>query len=113
MCDLWDSSGTDRGSVLLMANESYRRIIHIATSGMLTPRLLRHALDCTSVDRILLSGDYPFHRLHAATIADFPQTLPGREGQQKIAHANAESLYGLTPSRSGPGDQTAQLREQS
>ena len=80
---------------------------------MLTPRLLRHALDCTSVDRILLSGDYPFHRLHAATIADFPQTLPGREGQQKIAHANAESLYGLTPSPSGPGDQTAQLREQS
>jgi hypothetical protein len=36
-----------------------------------------------------------------------------REDQQKIAHGNAESLYGLTPSPSGPGDQTAQLREQS
>jgi hypothetical protein len=30
-----------------------------------------------------------------------------------IAHANAESLHGLTPSYSGPRDQTAQLREQS
>jgi uncharacterized protein len=70
--------------------------IHIATSGMLTPRLLRHALDYTSVDRILLSGDYPFHRLDAAAITGFLQTLPDRDDEQKIAHANAESLYGLS-----------------
>jgi uncharacterized protein len=69
--------------------------VYIATSGMLTPRLLRHALDFTGVDRILLSGDYPFHRLDAAAITDFLQTLPSREDQQKLAHANAESLYGL------------------
>jgi hypothetical protein len=31
-----------------------------------------------------LSGGYPFHRLHAATITDFLQTLPVREDQQKI-----------------------------
>lgn len=70
--------------------------IHVATSGMLTPRLLRHALDYTSVDRILLSGDYPFHRLVPATVTDFLHTLPGGEDRQKIAHANAESLYRLT-----------------
>jgi predicted TIM-barrel fold metal-dependent hydrolase len=87
--------------------------IHIATSGMLTPRLLSHALDFTSVDRILLSGDYPFHRLDAATITDFLHALPSREDQQKIAHANAESLYGLTQSPAGPGEQTAQLQEPS
>ena len=69
--------------------------VYVATSGMLTPRLLRHALDFTSVDRILFSGDYPFHRLDAAAITDFLQTLPGRDDQQKIAHANAQSLYGL------------------
>jgi uncharacterized protein len=80
---------------------------------MLTPRLLRHALDYTSVDRILLSGDYPFHRLDAATVADFLQTLPDRDDQQKIAHANAEVLYGLALSPSGGGEQAAQRREQS
>jgi predicted TIM-barrel fold metal-dependent hydrolase len=68
--------------------------IHIATSGMLAPRLLRHALDYTSIDRILLSGDYPFHRLGAAAIAEFLQTLPDPEDRAKVAHANAESLYG-------------------
>ncbi|MFB7629367.1 amidohydrolase family protein [Streptomyces sp. NPDC056149] len=71
--------------------------IHIATSGMLTPRLLRHALDYTSVDRILLSGDYPFHRFDAATLTDFLHTLPHPTDRHKIAHANAESLYGLAP----------------
>ena len=75
--------------------EYFATNIHVATSGMLTPRLLRYALDYTGVDRILLSGDYPFHRLEAATITDFLQTLPDRDDQQKIAHANAESLYSL------------------
>jgi hypothetical protein len=69
--------------------------IHIATSGMLTPRLLRHALDYTSADRILLSGDYPFHRMESSAVADFLDTLPDPGDRQKIAHANAESLYGL------------------
>jgi uncharacterized protein len=93
--------------------EYFATNIHIATSGMLTPRLLRHALDFTSVDRILLSGDYPFHRLDAATITDFLQTLPDRDDQQKIAHANAEVLYGLQLSSPGPGEQTAQRQEGS
>jgi predicted TIM-barrel fold metal-dependent hydrolase len=77
--------------------------VHVATSGMLTPRLLRHALDYTSIDRILLSGDYPFHRLNATTITDFLQTLSAGDDQQKIAHVNAESLYGLAlEDRIGP-----------
>jgi predicted TIM-barrel fold metal-dependent hydrolase len=87
--------------------------IHIATSGMLTPRLLRHALDFTSVDRILLSGDYPFHRLDATTITDFLQTLPDDGDRRKVAHANAEALYGLTRPPSGPDSHTAQHQEQS
>jgi hypothetical protein len=88
--------------------EYFTTNIHVATSGMLTPRLLRHALDFTSVDRILLSGDYPFHRLDAATIAEFLQTLPDRDEQQKLAHANAEVLYGLQLSSRGPSEQAAQ-----
>jgi hypothetical protein len=82
--------------------------IHVATSGMLTPRLLRQALDYTTVDRILLSGDYPFHRLDAATITDFLQTLPDQDDQYKIAHANAEVLYRLEQSPTASSDQTAQ-----
>ncbi len=84
--------------------EYFATSIHVATSGMPTPRLLRHALDFTTVDRILLSGDYPFHRLDAATITDFLQTLPDRHDQQKIAHVNAEVLYGLQLSPPGAGE---------
>jgi hypothetical protein len=91
--------------------EYFQTNVHIATSGMLTERLLRHALDFTSIDRILLSGDYPFHRLDAATIAEFLRTLPDQGDQRKIAGANAASLYGLGRSAE-PGDQTTQLREQ-
>ncbi|MDF3290319.1 amidohydrolase family protein [Streptomyces silvisoli] len=93
--------------------EYFRTNVYVATSGMLTPRLLRHALDFTSVDRILLSGDYPFHRLDAATIADFLGTLPDREDQHKVAYANAQALYRLEPSPSGSDDQTTRLLEQS
>ncbi len=74
--------------------------VHITASGMLIPRLLRHALDFVGVDRILLSGDYPFHRLQAETISDFLQTLPDGEDRAKIANANAEALYGLPTPRS-------------
>lgn len=73
--------------------------VHIATSGMQVPRLLRHALDFTSVDRILLSGDYPFHLDDAASITSFLQVLPDQDDQRKVAHLNAERLYGLEPSR--------------
>jgi predicted TIM-barrel fold metal-dependent hydrolase len=93
--------------------EYFATNIHVATSGMLTPRLLRHALDYTSVDRILLSGDYPFHRLDAATITDFLQTLPDRDDQRKIAHANAESLYRLGQPPAEADVQAAGLQEQS
>lgn len=69
--------------------------VHIATSGMLTGRLLRHALDFTTADRILLSGDYPFHRLDQAAIADFLDAVPDPGDRERIAHGNADALYGL------------------
>lgn len=72
-----------------------RENVHIATSGMLTPHLLRQALDFTSIDRILLSGDYPFHRLDAAEISAFLDTLLEPADQQKIAHRNAQALFNL------------------
>jgi predicted TIM-barrel fold metal-dependent hydrolase len=80
--------------------------VHIATSGMLTPRLLSHALDFTSIDRVLLSGDYPFHRLDRADIAGFLAALPDHCDRQKLAHANAEALYGLQPPSPAAGEPT-------
>jgi uncharacterized protein len=76
--------------------EYFATNIHIASSGMLAPRLLRHALDFTTIDRILLSGDYPFHLLDPAAISGFLATLPDRADQEKVAHGNAEQLFGLT-----------------
>lgn len=82
--------------------EYFTTNIHIATSGMLSPRLLRHALEHTSTDRVMLSGDYPFHRIDAAAVSGFLATLP-QEDQAKIAHTNAEKLYGLAPAPSVSG----------
>jgi predicted TIM-barrel fold metal-dependent hydrolase len=76
--------------------EYFTTNIHVATSGMLTPRLLHHALDFTSVDRIVLSGDYPFHRLAAGDVAAFLGALPDAADREKIAATNAQRLYGLT-----------------
>lgn len=86
------ATGLDRRVAAYFASN-----VHIATSGMLTPRLLRHALDYTTIDRILLSGDYPFHRLDAATLAGFLETLPDAEDRNKLAYANAQALYHLEP----------------
>jgi predicted TIM-barrel fold metal-dependent hydrolase len=69
--------------------------VHIAISGMLFERLLRHALDFTTIDRILLSGDYPFHRLDAEHIEAFLGALPDPADREKAASANAAALYGL------------------
>jgi uncharacterized protein len=69
--------------------------IRISTSGMLSPRLLRQALEYTSPDRILLSGDYPFHRMDTTEMTALLDVLPDPEDREKVAHGNAEALYGL------------------
>jgi hypothetical protein len=86
-------------------SEYFPTNVHVATSGMLIPRLLRQALDYTSIDRILLSGDYPFHQLDAAAIDGFLETLPDHADRQKIAHANAEALYRLGQPLGQPEEQ--------
>lgn len=71
--------------------------IHVTTSGMLAPRLLRHALEYTGVDRIMLSGDYPFQQFDAAGAEALLAVLPDPDDRRKLAHANAEALYGIEP----------------
>lgn len=69
--------------------------VHIAASGMLVPRLLRHALDFVGVERLLLSGDWPFHRMDAAQVEELLATLPDLADRERLAHGNAEALLGL------------------
>ncbi|MFG2794432.1 amidohydrolase family protein [Streptomyces sp. NPDC048419] len=69
--------------------------IHITSSGMLHERLLRHALDFTSADRVLFSTDYPFHQPDAAAVAHFFDAIPNAADRAKIASGNAETLFRL------------------
>jgi predicted TIM-barrel fold metal-dependent hydrolase len=69
--------------------------IHITSSGMLQERLLRHALDFTSADRVLFSTDYPFHRPDAAAVKRFFDAIPAPADRSKIASGNAEALFRL------------------
>ncbi len=70
--------------------------IHITSSGMLQERLLRHALDFTSADRVLFSTDYPFHQPGAAAVDHFFDAIPGSSDRFKIASGNAAALFRLT-----------------
>lgn len=83
-------------------SEYFRTNVHVASSGMLIPRLLRHALDFSGVDRILLSGDYPFHRLDAAAIAEFLGAVSTwRTGRRSLtptpSRSTAWSVTGWAP----------------
>lgn len=68
---------------------------HFTASGMLQRRLLRHALDFTTPDRVLFSTDYPFHRPDAAAVGQFFAAVPDPADRAKIASGNAERLFRL------------------
>jgi predicted TIM-barrel fold metal-dependent hydrolase len=69
--------------------------IHVTSSGMLQERLLRHALDFTSADRVLFSTDYPFHQPDAAAVQQFFDAIPEAADRPKIASGNAAALFRL------------------
>jgi predicted TIM-barrel fold metal-dependent hydrolase len=76
--------------------------IYVTSSGMLQERLLRHALDFTSADRVLFSTDYPFHQPDAAAVEHFLDAVPDPSDRAKIAFGNAEGLFRLA-SPDAPG----------
>jgi predicted TIM-barrel fold metal-dependent hydrolase len=67
----------------------------ITASGMLNPALLQHALSVTTVDRLLFSTDYPFHRPTREDIATFLGHFASDTDREKFSSANAAALYGL------------------
>lgn len=91
-----------------------RSNVHITSSGMLNPTLLRHALEVTTPDRLLFSTDYPFQRPTKADISEFLSAFPSQQARDGFSAANARALFGIgdqvgaTPSMSGaatPSDQ--------
>jgi uncharacterized protein len=70
--------------------------VHITSSGMFNPALLRHVLTVTTPDRLLFSTDYPFQHPTAAEIQAFlgEVAAPDREA---VAAGNARRLFGLEP----------------
>jgi uncharacterized protein len=73
-----------------------RSNVHITSSGMFSPALLRHTLEVTTIDRLLFSTDYPFQRPTAADIARFLDLFDD-EDRAKFRGDNARALFGISP----------------
>ena len=84
-------AGLDRN-----VSDYFRSNIHITSSGMLHPTLLRHALEVTTADRLLFSTDYPFRRPLTANIEQFLTALPTDDDREKFTAGNACSLFGIS-----------------
>jgi uncharacterized protein len=74
--------------------QTVSRNLHITTSGYTTTAPLLCALMVIGADRILFSVDHPFSDSQHAT--DFLRTAPiSSDDRHKIAHANAERMFGI------------------
>ncbi|WP_369130082.1 amidohydrolase family protein [Modestobacter roseus] len=78
-------------------SEYIRSNVHITSSGMLDPTLLRHALEVTTPDRLLFSTDHPFHRPTRADIDRFLAEFPTDEARQAFTAGNAQALFRISP----------------
>ncbi len=73
-----------------------RSNVHITSSGMLNPTLLRHALEVTTPDRLLFSTDYPFQRPTRDDVATFLTAFPTDEAREAFTGGNARALFGIS-----------------
>jgi predicted TIM-barrel fold metal-dependent hydrolase len=77
-------------------SEYVRSNVHITSSGMLSPTLLRHALEATTVDRLLFSTDSPFQRPAKADIDRFLAEFASDEDRERFTAGNACSLFDIS-----------------
>jgi predicted TIM-barrel fold metal-dependent hydrolase len=70
--------------------------VYVSPSGMFSQAQLRYCLETLSIDRILFSVDYPIEPMGspAGFLADAELS---DEDKHKIAHVNAERLFGIAP----------------
>ena len=72
-----------------------RSNVHVTSSGMFNPALLRHVLSVTTPDRLLFSTDYPFQHPDAAEIEAFLGELGSDADREAFRSGNARALFGL------------------
>jgi uncharacterized protein len=77
-------------------SEYLRANFHLTCSGMLSPALLHHALEVTTIDRLIFSTDYPFQHPTRPEINAFLAEFAGDEEREKFAEGNARKLFGIT-----------------
>ncbi|WP_170854182.1 amidohydrolase family protein [Microlunatus flavus] len=90
----------DRADSLARAAGLERRVsdyvrtnVHLTSSGMLNPALLRHVLEVTTPDRLIFSTDYPFQRPDADAIATFLTHLATDADREAFTEGNARRLF--------------------
>lgn len=76
-------------------SEYIRTNVHITSSGMFSPALLHHALEVTTVDRLLFSTDYPFQRPAASDIHRFLAEFETDEDRDRFTATNARKLFNI------------------
>jgi predicted TIM-barrel fold metal-dependent hydrolase len=62
---------------------------------MLSPALLHHALEVTTIDRLIFSTDYPFQGPTQAEISAFLAEFASDEDREKFSVGNARKLFNL------------------
>ena len=90
LASLSSLAGLDR-----KVSDHVRTNIHITSSGMCNPALLRHVLEVTTPDRLFFSTDYPFQRPDRTDIEKFLTEFPTDEDRDKFTAGNACSLFGI------------------
>jgi predicted TIM-barrel fold metal-dependent hydrolase len=84
-------------------SEYLRSNVYITSSGMFNPALLRHALEVTTIDRLIFSTDYPFQRPTRADIEQFLTEFGSDDDRHKFTSGNARHLFGIEESRQPSG----------
>ncbi len=74
-----------------------RSNVFITSSGMLSPALLHHSLEITTIDQLLFSTDYPFQRPGRDELQRFLAEFDTDEDREKFGSGNARRLFGIEP----------------
>jgi hypothetical protein len=76
-----------------------RSNVFITSSGMFNPALLHHALEVTTIDKLMFSTDYPFQRPTRGGLQRFLTEFDTDEDRNKFSGDNARRLFGIDQSR--------------
>ena len=75
--------------------EVIRANVSITSSGMFNPALLHHALEATTIDRLLFSTDYPFQHPTHDEIQAFLAELTSDDDRERFTSGNAHRLFDI------------------